>query len=87
VVDYVGTALVVPEKYAPEYVFVPAYSENHAFRIRPNKALEFEYLIAAGWSEGSVNRTAEEFQRYVLRAAEEFNSPPTLVSSTLESAL
>jgi hypothetical protein len=86
VVDYVGTALVVPEKYSPEYVFVPAYSENHAFRIRPNKALEFEYLIAAGWSEGNVNRSAEEFQRYVLRTAEEFNLPPVLLSTQLEKA-
>jgi PelA/Pel-15E family pectate lyase len=86
VVDYVGTALVVPEKYSPEYVFVPAYSENHAFRIKPNKKLGFEYFIAAGWSEGSTNRSAEEFQKYVLRTAEEFNSPPVLVSTTLENA-
>jgi Domain of unknown function (DUF4861) len=85
IVDYVGSALVVPEKYSPEYVFVPAYSENHAFRIKPNKERSFEYLIAAGWSEGAVNRTAAEFQDYVLRTAEEYNSPLELVGAELES--
>jgi hypothetical protein len=83
-VDFVGTALVVPEKYSPEYVFVPAFSENHAFRIKPNKDHAFEYLIAAGWSEGSVNQTAPEFQNYVLRTAEEFNSPLELTGTKLE---
>ena len=84
-VDFVGTALVVPEKYSPEYVFVPAYSENHAFRIKPNDELSFEYLVAAGWSEGAVHRTAAAFQEYVLDTAEEFNAPPVLSAHTLES--
>ena len=85
VVDYAGTALVVPEKYSPEYVFVSAFNGNHAFRVPPNKERTFEYLIAAGWSEGTVNRNAAEFQEYVLRVAEGFNSPPKLVSTKLES--
>ncbi len=84
-VDYVGTALVVPERYSPEYVFVPDYSENHAFRISPNEQRSFEYMIAAGWSEGVVNQTAAEFEEYVLRTAEEFNSPVEFVSNRLES--
>ena len=85
IVDFVGTALVVPEKYSPEYVFVPAYGENHAFRINPNDNHEFEYLIAAGWSEGAVNQTPAEFEEYVLRSAEEFNSPLELISNRLQS--
>jgi len=84
IVDYVGTAMVVPEKYAPEYVFVPEYQGNHAFRIEPNDKLKFEYLIAAGWSEGAVNQTAEEFQKYVLHTAEEFNSPVELIDQELQ---
>lgn len=84
-VDFVGTALVVPERYSPEYVFVPEFSENHAFRIKPNEDRTFEYLIAAGWSEGSVNQTADEFQKYVLRTAEEYNSPVELVDTKLET--
>jgi len=84
VVDYVGTAMVIPETYSPEYVFVPEYSENHAFRIEPTGDRRFEYLIAAGWSEGTVNRTPEAFETYVLRVAEEFNAPVTFVSANLE---
>ncbi len=84
-VDFVGTALVVPEKYSPEYVFVPGYDGNHAFRIEPNKQREFEYLIAAGWSEGSVNKNAAEFQSYVLNTAEEFNAPLHLLGTRLEA--
>jgi hypothetical protein len=84
-VDFAGTALVVPAEYSPEYVFVPGYSGNHAFRIKPNETRTFEYLIAAGWSEGAVNRTAEEFLDYVLRTAEEFNSPLELVTTRLET--
>jgi hypothetical protein len=85
IVDYVGTALVVPKKYSPDYIFVPAYRGNHAFRVSPNTERSFEYMIAAGWSEGAVNQTAEEFQDYVLRTAEEFNSPVELVSSELQT--
>lgn len=85
IVDYVGTALVVPEAYSPEYVFVPGYSGNHAFRIEPDETRSFEYLIAAGWSEGSVYRTPAGFEAYVLRTAEEFNAPPELVGTELQA--
>lgn len=84
-VDFVGTALVVPEKYAPEYVFAPERGENHVFRIKPNADRSFEYLMAAGWSEGAVNRNADEFQRYATRAAEEYNAPPELVGTRIEA--
>lgn len=84
-VDYVGTALVVPDRFSPEYVFVPGYSENHAFRITPNEQRTFEYLIAAGWSGGVVNQTPKEFEKYVLRTAEELNSPVEFVGNRLET--
>jgi len=45
----------------------------------------FEYLIAAGWSEGSVNQTAAEFQNYARRIAKEFNSPLKFVGTKLET--
>ena len=32
-VDFVGTALVVKEKYNPEYQLVPSHGPNHTFRI------------------------------------------------------
>ncbi len=86
IVDYVGTALVVRDKFDPEYVYVPAFSENHAFRIESNAERHFEYLIAAGWSEGAVNRTPEEFQAYVLRTAEEYDAPVEFAGAKLEKA-
>ena len=84
-VDFVGTALIVPEKYAPEYVYIPSFQGTHAFRIKPGHDLSFEYVVAAGWSEGSMNRSPEEFRDYVLRVAEEFNSPVRLIRTNLES--
>lgn len=84
VVDFVGTALVVPEKYSPEYAFVPERGGNHVFRIRPDKSRSFEYLIAAGWSEGNTNRTPSEFKTYTTRVAEEFSAPMQLIRTKVE---
>ena len=53
--------------------------------VQADEERTFEYLIAAGWSEGAVNRTAAEFQDYTLRVAEEFNAPLKLVRSKLET--
>lgn len=55
------------------------------FRIKTNRERSFEYLIAAGWSEGSLNRTADEFQTYTKRAAEEFNAPLELVGTKIQT--
>jgi hypothetical protein len=74
-VAYAGTAIVVKDRYRPSYVFVPDYSGNHAFRIAPTADRSFEYMIAAGWSEGAVLKTAPEFRDYVIGAAREYNSP------------
>ena len=84
IVDFVGTALVVPERFSPDYVFIPEYSGNHAFRLAANTERSFEYLVAAGWSEGSVNTTADEFRVYVLRKAEEFNWPIELLGTKIQ---
>jgi len=86
-VDYVGTALVVADRFDPGYVFVPAYDGNHVFRISPNEDRSFEYLIAAAWSEGQVYRTAGQFERYVRRIAAEFNAPLELVSTRMEETV
>jgi len=84
VVDFVGSALVVRNTFSPDYVFVPAFDGNHVFRIEPNEERRFEYLIAAGWSEGAVNNTAMEFENYVLRVAEEYNAPVEFVGAKIE---
>lgn len=84
IVDFVGTALVVRDSYRPRYVFVPEFGENHTFAVTPNAERSFEYMIAAGWSEGAVNKTPAEFQDYVLRTAREYNAPLAFVSARLE---
>jgi len=75
ILDFEGIALVVKDEYKPRYRHIAAYGGNHTFRVPVNDELSFEYLFAAGWSEGTVNKTAEEFKEYVLKAAQEFNNP------------
>lgn len=74
-VDFLGTALVVKDKYCPEYRFTREFDENHLQALPKTNDLAYEYMLAAGWSEGSLNRTAEEFKEYVRKAAREFNHP------------
>ncbi|HVJ03576.1 MAG TPA: DUF4861 family protein [Sphingomonas sp.] len=77
-VDYAGTALVVRDVYNPEYVFSAARGGNHLMRIAPDADRSFEYLIAAGWSEGAGPKTPEQFATYVEKAAREYNAPIAL---------
>lgn len=83
-VTYAGSAMVVKDRYRPQYVFVPGQQGNHAFRITPGPELSFEYLIAAGWSEGPVLKTAEAFRDYVVATAREYNSPLRVEGVRLE---
>lgn len=72
---FLGTALVVKEKCSPEYRFTREFEGNHLLALPKTDDLSFEYLLAAGWSEGSVNRTPAEFKEYVRKIAQEFNHP------------
>lgn len=74
-VDYAGTALAVRDGYRSEYVFSPARGGNHLIRIAPGADHSFEYMIAAGWSEGAGPKTAEAFAAYAEKAAREYNAP------------
>lgn len=74
-VDFVGAALVVKDEYDPQYQFMPAWQGNHTFRIPLRDDHVYEYLIAAAWSEGSVLNTPEEFKKYILKTAKEYNNP------------
>ncbi|MGQ9638485.1 MAG: DUF4861 family protein [Thermodesulfobacteriota bacterium] len=84
VVDFEAIALVVKNGYKPQYQFVRDYEGNHAFRIPLTTDLTYEYLIAAGWSEGTVNRTAKEFKDYVLRIQKEYTHPIAIKDVKLE---
>lgn len=84
-VDFAASALVVKDVYRPQYVFVPDYQGNHAFRIPVTQDRSFEYLIAAAWSEGAVLNTAEGFRDYVLGTAREYNSPVRVSAADAET--
>ena len=84
-VDYVGNALIVKDKYNPEYQFVTARSGNHTFRIPVTDNYSFEYLIAGGWSDGAVLNTPEKFKEYVKKTAIEYNNPIEVYLGEIES--
>ena len=83
-VDFAGTALIVRDAYRPRYLFSPARGGNHIMRIKPSADHRFEYLLAAGWSEGHGPATAKSFQDYVSRVAREYEAPIAFVSAARE---
>jgi hypothetical protein len=89
VVGFVGSALVVPDRYAPEYVHDEQrqgdeVAGNHVFRVRPDATGAFEYMIAGAWSEGEVLTDFASFKEYVMRAAAGMNSPAQVSFSELQ---
>ncbi|CAN5426946.1 hypothetical protein BH10PSE4_BH10PSE4_09330 [soil metagenome] len=83
-IDYAGSALVVRDLYRPTYVHTLDRQGNHIYRVAPTPDGRFEYMIAAGWSEGPTLKTAEAFKAYVLKAARGYNAPVRLGSAKLE---
>ena len=74
-VPFIGIALVVKDKYQPEYQFIKEWQGNHAFRLTPDDNNSYEYMLIAAWSEGVVYNNKESFNAYAKRCAEEFNHP------------
>ena len=83
-VNFIGIALAVRDPNDIQYQFIKDYDGNHTFRIPITKNLSYEYLIAAGWSEGSVNKTADEFKKNVLLTTLEYRHPIEITSLSLE---
>jgi hypothetical protein len=81
---FVGKAMVVKEKYRPEYQFVEHAGGQHTFRVTEDKNHSFEYMLFAGWSEGAVHNNPDDFERYVKRSALEFNHPPEIMYNSME---
>jgi hypothetical protein len=54
------------------------------FRIAPNPDRRFEYMIAAGWSDGAVLKTPQAFRDYVVAAAREYNSPIRVAGAAVQ---
>lgn len=82
--DYAATALIVKDKYKPEYKYISAFEGNHALRMPLTKDLTFEYLITAGWNDAPDYRTIPEFKKYIKELAVDYNSPPTVSNFKLE---
>ena len=74
IVDFIGSALIVKDKYNPKYQFVPGNGGNHTFKIENSEENEFEYLLSSAWSEGAVYNTQVEFSRYIQKTAIEYNN-------------
>jgi hypothetical protein len=54
---------------------VPELKGNHVFAVTPRADGSYEYMIAGAWSEGAILKTWDAFERYVLQAAREYESP------------
>jgi hypothetical protein len=72
---FIGKALVVMEKYEPQYRFIQRAGGQHTFRLTAGEDKSFEYMLFAGWSEGAVHNNAKDFEAYVRQSAREFNHP------------
>lgn len=83
-VDFVGSALVVKDRYNPVYQRVAASGPNHTFRIPVTSDMRYEYLIAGAWNEGVVYNTPDLFKAYVRKVATEYNSPVTAKFGSME---
>jgi hypothetical protein len=83
-IPFVGKALVVKDKYLPEYQFTPNAGGNHTFKVTPDSKNQFEYMIFAGWSEGAVYNNQKDFEAYVKKTALEFNEPIDIEYEELE---
>lgn len=84
VVDFEGIALVVKDTFKPIYRNIKGYGGNHVFKIPANNNHTFEYMILAGWSEGTVNKNADEFKNYVINEALQYNNPLEIKIHALE---
>jgi len=83
-IEFVGNAIVVKDKYNPEYQFITGYSGNHTFRIPVTDDLAYEYMIFAAWNEGAVYNTPEKFKEYVVKSAKEYNNPVNVIIERVE---
>jgi hypothetical protein len=72
---FIGIALIVKDKYLPQYQFIKEYKGNHTFRLKPDSNNSYEYMLISGWSDGVVYNTKESFNSYAEKCSMEFNNP------------
>lgn len=79
-VAFIGSALIVPDKYKPQYQLVTETSggetfDNHTFRVVPDNNRTYEYMLVSAWSEGAVYNNKVDFNKYAEKTAVEYNNP------------
>ena len=74
-VDFIGTALIVKDKYKPAYQYVSGHGGNHTFRVTSTEDDTFEYLLSSAWSEGAVYNNREDFSEYIRKTKLEYERP------------
>lgn len=84
-VAYAGSALVVKDSYGARHVSIAQQQGNEVFRFPYRADGTYEYMIAAGWSEGEVLKSAPEFRDYVVGVARGYNSPVRLARHAVET--
>ena len=80
---FLGIALVVKDAYKPKFHHTKSMGENYTFMVPVTDDLTYEFLGAAGWSEGLVVSSAKEFKDYVITVAKEYNNPVIVESLTV----
>ena len=83
-VDFEGIAIVMKDMYNPQYMNIDGHGGNHVFKVPLTPDNLYEYMIFGAWSGGTVNRTEGEFREYVLKAAKEYNNPPSVTTGDIE---
>ena len=73
-VDFIGSALVVKDKYQPEYQFTSTHGGNHTFKVIPHHNT-YEFMLASAWSEGAVYNNKNDFTEYIKKTVQEYNNP------------
>ena len=76
VVPWEGIAMVIKDKYRPEYVAIKNWDGNHLFRMPVTGDLSYEYMVLGGWSFGEVNNNEKDFLNYVETERLNYNNPP-----------
>ena len=73
--EFLGLALIVKDSYHPRFIFTKSFDGNYVFKMPVTDDLTYEYIVAGAWSEGSILTNVNEFKEYILKTAQEFNSP------------
>ncbi len=83
-VEFIGTSIVVKDKYQPEYQYISSRQGNHAFKVIPDENKSFEFMLIAAWSEGPVLNNYKDFKDYTLNIALQYNSPVQVSSFEIQ---